>query len=270
MFRNVGVSSFMCDTVHGLRNKGSRHTAGLLSGPEYEFVRPSGFGEVVIFHPYIEVSLSSLATDLKSNEIKVHQSEERPQPPPHPFLLAIASLDKKPTSPFIQRYKKLPVAAMAPSSNSSSNSNYSNSNAQHTRTDNSTQEKSSAGSDSRSLLSIGGQDEKNCGEGVSGLAEAFGNSRPFPGGDQQGHDSRQVRGDTRGSTGSDGTNSHGNSNSNSRVDNNGQGNNPRSNNGADKDGQRHNRKSSDEEINSDWVWSQADEAAAGASWWERK
>jgi hypothetical protein len=161
---------------------------------------------------------------------------------------------------------------MAPSSNSSSNSNYSNSNAQPTRTDNSTQtqEKSSTRSDYRNLLSIGDQDEKNRGEGVSGLAEAFGNSRPFPGGDQQGHDSRQVRGGTRGSTGSEGTKSHGNSNSSSRVDNNGQGNNPQSNNGADKDGQANNRKSSDEEINSDWVWSQADEAAAGASWWKRK
>ncbi|KIW65449.1 hypothetical protein PV04_07708 [Phialophora macrospora] len=148
---------------------------------------------------------------------------------------------------------------MAPLSNSNANS--ANRNTQPPRTNNSTRDSSSTSLDSRKNPSIGSRDKKEYGNGVSRLAEGFECFRPFAEVDQAGRsqilDTRQVWGYTWGGTSSEDTNSHGNSNSNSnsRVGDNGQGD---------------NRKSSDEEGNLDWVWRQADEAADGASWWERK
>ncbi|OCT49088.1 hypothetical protein CLCR_05214 [Cladophialophora carrionii] len=163
---------------------------------------------------------------------------------------------------------------------SSSKSNYSISDRRSSDTNNTTQVKASTGPDPGTMISISNRDQK-ADNGVIGLAQAFGSFRPFLGGkeagwSQQSHESRETRqcwADTWGSTGSEGSTSHGNNNSNNseaRLGSKGQVDNSERKNRMDRDGQLHNKESCDDEVSEDWLWRQADEAAAGASWWKRK
>ncbi|ETI26055.1 hypothetical protein G647_02832 [Cladophialophora carrionii CBS 160.54] len=161
---------------------------------------------------------------------------------------------------------------------SSSKCNYSISDTASSRTNKTTKVKSSTSADPGTMMSISSRNQK-ADNGVIGLARAFGSFRPFLGGkeagrSQQSHESRETRqcwDDTWGSIGSEGSNSHGNNNGNSQIANNGQLNNLDSKDRKDKVGQLQNKESCDEEeVSEDWLWRQADEAAAGASWWKRK